>query len=437
MTFHEEKVSRIARYLKERKSTAHLILKKKTVSHEVPKPDDKKYSDERLDISDLDEIVHIDKERGVCIAEPGATFTKVVDAAIKHGLAPVVVPELKTITIGGAVAGCSIESMSYKFGGFHDSCLEYEVVTAKGEVLKCTPDNENQLLFQMVHGTFGTLGIITLLKFRLIPVKPFVKVTYEKYTSIEEYKDAILTHYTKKDVDFMDGIIHSPEEYVLSTGNFVDSAPYTHSYDWMQVYYLSTARRKEDYLKTPDYFFRYNKGVTNVYPKSLIGRILFGWFINSNVTLNVANAFRKVMPSTLIPITVDTFVPFSRMEEFMDWFKQEINHFPLWCVPYKIVRKYEWIADEFLSNLKDELFLDIAIYGMHRDNPEHYYRIIEEKLIEIGGIKTLISTNLYSEKEFWSIWNKKNYDLVKHKTDPDNIFRNFYEKTCRVSRGLE
>lgn len=225
--------------------------------------------------------------------------------------------------------------------------------------------------------------------------------------------------------------------YVLSTGNFVDSAPYTHSYDWMQVYYLSTARRKEDYLKTPDYFFRYNKGVTNVYPKSLIGRILFGWFINSNVTLNVANAFRKVMPSTLIPITVDTFIPFSRMEEFMDWFKQEINHFPLWCVPYKIVRKYEWIADEFLSNLKDELFLDIAIYGMHRDNPEHYYRVIEEKLIEIGGIKTLISTNLYSEKEFWSIWNKKNYDLVKHKTDPDNIFRSFYEKTCWVSRGLE
>ena len=437
MLSHEEKVSRIAQQLKERRSTAPLTLRKKAVSHEVPKPADKRHFDEKLDISDLDEIIQIDKKRLVCIAEPGVTFTKVVDATIKHGLAPVVVPELKTITVGGAVAGCSIESMSYKFGGFHDSCLEYEVVTAKGDVLICTPDNENQLLFQMLHGTFGTLGIITLLKFRLIPVKPFVKVSYEKYRSLEEYKQAIWGHYTKKDTDYMDGIIHSPEEYVLSTGNFVDKAPYTHSYEWMNVYYLSTARRKEDYLKTPDYFFRYNKGVTNVYPKSLLGRILFGWFINSNVTLGAANTFRKVIPSNVIPITVDTFIPFSRINEFMDWFKKEVNHFPLWCVPYKIVRKYEWISDEFLKNVKDELFLDIAIYGMHRDDPEHYYRIIEEKLMELGGIKTLISTNLYSEKEFWSIWNKENYDFVKRQTDPDNIFRNLYEKMCRASRGLD
>jgi FAD/FMN-containing dehydrogenase len=326
--------------------------------------------------------------------------------------------------------------MSYKFGGFHDSCLEYEVMTAKGDVLICTPDNENQLLFQMVHGTFGTLGIITLLKFRLIPAKPFVKVTYEKFKSLEEYKNAIWAHYTKKDIDFMDGIIHSPEEYVLSVGNFVDKAPYTHSYDWMRIYYLSTAKRKEDYLKTPDYFFRYNKGVTNVHPKLFICRLLYGRFTNSNSALRIANTFRKVIPSTIIPITVDTFIPFSKMEEFMEWYKKEVNHFPLWCVPYKIVHKYEWLSDEFLSKVGDELFLDIAIYGMRRKNPEHYYRIIEKKLIELGAIKTLISTNLYSEKEFWKIWNKKNYDLIKRKTDPDNIFRGLYEKTCRASRGL-
>jgi FAD/FMN-containing dehydrogenase len=436
MELHEEKVSRIAKHLKERKSTAPLTLKKKAVSHQVPKPQDKKHSDEKLDISDLDEIIHIDTERRICIAEPGATFTKVVEATLKHGLVPVVVPELKTITIGGAVAGCSIESMSYKFGGFHDNCLEYELLTAKGDVLVCTPDNENQLLFQMVHGTFGTLGIITLLKFRLIPAKPFVKVTYEKYKSLEEYKNAIWAHYRSKDIDFMDGIIHSPVEYVLSAGNFVDKAPYTHSYDWMRIYYLSTAKRKEDYLKTPDYFFRYNKGVTNVHPKSFIFRLLFGRFTNSNNTLKIANAFRKVIPSNSIPITVDTFIPFSKMEEFMEWYKKEVNHFPLWCVPYKIVHKYEWLSDEFLSKVNDELFLDIALYGMRRKDTEYYYRVIEEKLIELGAIKTLISTNLYSEKEFWKIWSKKNYDLVKRKTDPDNIFRGLYEKTCRSSRGL-
>jgi hypothetical protein len=204
----------------------------------------------------------------------------------------------------------------------------------------------------------------------------------------------------------------------------------------MRIYYLSTSKRKEDYLKTPDYFFRYNKGVTNVIPKSFIGRLLFGKLTNSNNTLKVANAFAKVFPSIVFPITIDTFIPFSRMEEFMAWYKKEVNHFPLWCVPYKIVRQYEWISDEFLNNVTDELFLDIALYGMRRKDAEHYYRIIEKKLIELGAIKTLISVNLYSEEEFWKIWNKNNFDLVKGKTDPDNIFRGLYEKTCRASRGL-
>jgi hypothetical protein len=49
-----------------------LTLKKKAVSHEVPKPKDKKHSDEKLNISNLDEIIHIDTERLICIAEPGA-----------------------------------------------------------------------------------------------------------------------------------------------------------------------------------------------------------------------------------------------------------------------------------------------------------------------------------------------------------------------------
>lgn len=437
MDRHAEKVQRVARQLKQRKSTAPIVLKKKTVSHQVPRLQDKKYTDEKLDISDLNEILEIDPQMGTCTAEPGVTFARLVAATLRHSLVPLVVPELKTITIGGAVAGCSIESMSFRYGGFHDTCLEYEVVTAKGDILICTADNDQQLLFQMLHGTFGTLGIITRLKFRLIPAKPFVKVTYEQHKTLDDYKTAIWTHYTRQDVDFMDGIIHSPELFILSLGQFTDQAPYTNRYDWMKIYYQSTVSRKEDYLKTPDYFFRYDKGVTNVHPKSLIGRLLFGRLSNSNNVLRIAEKFRKIVPSSAIPITVDTFIAFSRIGDFLDWYGKDINHFPLWCVPYKITHPYEWIDDRFFSQISDELVLDIAIYGLHRKDAIQCYRNIELKLIELGAIKTLISTNLYTEEEFWKIWNKKNYDQVKQKTDPDNLFRGLYEKTCRATRGLD
>lgn len=146
--------------------------------------------------------------------------------------------------------------------------------------------------------------------------------------------------------------------------------------------------------------------------------------------LRLATSLRKFISPSIIPITLDTFIPFSKIDTFFDWYVTEINHFPLWCVPYRIVHKYEWIADEFLEHVNDDLFLDIALYGMHRDNPEHYYRIIEKKLIEINAIKTLISTNLYSKEEFWKTWNKTNYDKVKKVTDPNNIFRDLYDKTC-------
>ena len=74
---------------------------------------------------------------------------------------------------------------------------------------------------------------------------------------------------------------------------------------------------------------------------------------------------------------------------------------------------------------------------MHREDKEYYYKKIENKLTELGAIKTLISNNYYSEEEFWKIWNKENYDIVKKKVDSDNIFRDLYEKTCRASRGLD
>ena len=438
MQSHEQKVDRICAELKNRTSTKPVSFKKKVVSHQVPKPKDGRYLDEKIDISDLNDIISVDPEKRTCVAEPGVTFIDLIKATLKHGLAPFTVPELKTITIGGGVAGGTLESMSYKFGGFHDSCLEYEVITAVGDVIICAPDNQNSLIFQMLHGTFGTLGIISKLTFKLVPAKPFVKMTYEKYTSLEDYKEATWRHYKARDVDFMDGIIHSPKEWVLCIGNFADTAPYSHKYDWLRIFYISTKERKEDYIKTSDYFFRYEQGVTNVFPKSFLGRLFFGKIMGTTNVLNLVVKLRRFINPERIPVTIDLFIPFSKITAFFEWYQKEMSFFPLWWVPYKIVRRYEWISKElFDKNPGDELFIDIAIYGMPRKKGTNYYRLMEEELMRLGGIKTLISNNFYSEEEFWKIWNKQNYNTVKSQTDPNNIFRDLYTKTCKTMRGLD
>jgi FAD/FMN-containing dehydrogenase len=432
---HRDKVERIARQLRAQPRGRPVSLRKKSVSHQVPKRNDLRRHDDKIDVSDLTDILSIDPVRRICVAESGVTFVDLVAATLAHGLAPIVVPELKTITIGGAVAGCSIESMSFVHGGFHDTCLEYEVITATGEVLICTPDNEHQLVFQMMQGAFGTLGIVARLTFRLIPARPYVKLHYQTCATLADYQAAIRGHFEARDVDFMDGIIHSPHCYVLATGDFVERAPYTSDYSWMKVYYESTRTRTEDYLTTPDYFFRYDRGVTNVRPRSLLGRLVLGKFLASSQWLRLGERLRWLLRADRPTITLDVFVPFSRVPAFLDWYEREMGHYPLWCVPYRRVRDYEWLDPSFYATMTDALFLDLAIYGMRQRGPRNYHRMMEDKLRELGGIKTLIAHNYYSEAEFWSIWNKRNYDAVKAITDPDNLFRDLYTKTCKAVMG--
>jgi FAD/FMN-containing dehydrogenase len=431
---HQLRVQQVAGQLRRHVPGRPLSLRKKTVSHQVPKAGDLRHRDDKIDVGDLDHVLRIDPVRRICVAEPGVTFVKLVEQTLRHGLVPIVVPELKTVTIGGAVSGCAIESMSFRYGGFHDTCLEYEVVTARGEVLTCAPDRD-PLLFEMMHGSFGTLGILTRLTFKLVPAMPYVKVTYEHHESLASFQASIRQHTDVQDLDFMDGIIHSPRHLVLCTGNFVAEAPYANRYDWIKVYYRSTAKRTEDYLRTPDYFFRYDHGVTNVWPKSFLGRLLVGKWTHSTRALQAAAKLRRFLHTDKPTITLDTFMPMSRVPELLDWYARDFNYFPLWCVPYRRVRDYAWLDESFYAGMRDDLFLDLAIYGMEQRDGRNLHRVMEEKLRELGGIKTLISHNYYSEQEFWEIFNKRNYDQIKARTDPGNLFRDLYTKTCRAAMG--
>jgi len=432
---HDAKVARIVQQLKRHDGRRPVSLHKRSVSHQVPKNNDRRRHDAKIDIGDLTEVLLVDPDRRICIAESGVTFVDLVAATLPHGLVPIVVPELKTITIGGAVSGCSIESMSWKRGGFHDTCLEYEVITATGEVLVCRPDNAYRNVFEMIHGSFGTLGILAKLVFELVPAKRFVKLTYETYPELAAFQAAIGRHAEASDLDFMDGIIHSPSCYVLAAGRFVDDAPYTSRYDWLKVYYQSTRKRTEDYLATADYFFRYDRGVTNVRPKSFVGRLLFGKLMTSTRWLWLGDKLHWLLRSKRPTVTLDVFVPVSRAPAFLTWYQEQIGFYPLWCVPYKRVRDYPWLHDAYWANLPDRMFLDLAIYGLKQRGPVNVHRLIEDKLRELGGIKTLIAHNYYSREEFWSIWNQDNYDAAKAITDPGNVFRDLYTKTCRAVMG--
>jgi FAD/FMN-containing dehydrogenase len=426
------------RTLATRRTKAH--IDKGGVHHVVPLPGgDRRFAGERVDASGLDRILEIDPELRTCVAEPGVTFAEAVAATLPHGLAPAVVPELEGITLGGAVAGGSVESSSFRHGGFHDTCLEYEVVTGDGEVLTCSPERE-PFLFDMVHGSYGTLGVLSRVTFRLVPVARFVRVEYERHPDAGSFHRALLERCEAADVDFIDGIVHSPGEWVLCVGRFADTAPRPSNYRWLDVYYRSTRTLKVDHLTTPDYFFRYDteahwlsRTVRPLEWKPV--RFLFGKaFLGSTNMIRWSKRLAPVFRLQRRPdVVCDYFIPAKCVPEFYQWYLQEMPYFPLWVVPYRIPQVYPWLSDEHAGRFEGDLFVDLAVYGMRNgDLKRDHSEQLEEKTYELGGIKTLISRNHYSPERFWSIYHHANYQKAKERLDPHSVFPDLYEKLGRV-----
>jgi FAD/FMN-containing dehydrogenase len=133
----------------------------------------------RLDASALTGVVSVDPVARTAEVQGMATYETIVDATLAHGLMPLVVPQLKTITLGGAVTGLGIESTSFRHGLPHESVLEMDVLTADGEVITVTPDGEHADLFFGFPNSYGTLGYALRLVVELQPVSRFVRLEHE------------------------------------------------------------------------------------------------------------------------------------------------------------------------------------------------------------------------------------------------------------------
>src|SRR6266851_5207346 len=82
-----------------------------------------------LDVSAFGHVLRVDPERRTAWVGGMTTYEDLCDATLPHQLMPLVVPQLKTITLGGAVTGLGIESTSLRNGWPHESVTEMEILT--------------------------------------------------------------------------------------------------------------------------------------------------------------------------------------------------------------------------------------------------------------------------------------------------------------------
>src|SRR3989338_3222093 len=220
-----------------------------------------------VDISRLDRVIEINTAEQYALVEPNVPMDKLVEETLRHCFASPVVMEFPGITVGGGIQGGAGESSSFKYGLFHDCCLEYEIVLGNGEIVIASP-TQNEDLFYGTACSYGSLGVITLVKLRLIPAKDFVHLTYHAVKSFDEMT-RLIDKKTNEAINFVDGIMFSKNFGVVMSGSFSEKQNLPISTfrkatdEWFYLHANEISRCHEQYeeiIPIEDYLFRYDRG---------------------------------------------------------------------------------------------------------------------------------------------------------------------------------
>ncbi|MFC4589433.1 FAD-binding oxidoreductase [Sphaerisporangium corydalis] len=404
----------------------------------------------KLSARDLDKVIQVDPETRTAEVQGMTTYEHLVDATLPSGLMPHVVPQLKTITLGGAVTGLGIESSSFRHGLPHESVEEMEILTGDGRIVVARADNEHSDLFKAFPNSYGTLGYALRLRIKLLPVQPYVRLTHIPFSDADKCMLAMQEicdtgRYDGEEIDFIDGTFFAPGEMYITVGQFAERAPYASDYTGMRIYYQSIRTRTRDWLTVRDYLWRWDTdwfwcsrafGVQQPLVRSLMPR---RW-LRSDVYRRLVGLDQKYGVTARIDrwrdnatqesVIQDVEVPVERGADFLSFFHDKVGMAPVWMCPLKATGEWPVYPLE-----PGKLYVNFGFWGMvalPRGQSDGYHnRLIENSVHGLGGHKSLYSTSFYPREEFWRLYNGDAYWPVKRAYDPGGRLLDLYDKCVR------
>lgn len=127
---------------------------------------DSSLQDEIISSLRSDRFLAFDAQRGVLECEAGVSFEAIIDHFLPKGWFLPVTPGTKFITVGGAIASDIHGKNHHKEGSFSRHLISFELLTATGEVLHCSRE-ENPAVFEATCGGMGLTGLVTKATFKL------------------------------------------------------------------------------------------------------------------------------------------------------------------------------------------------------------------------------------------------------------------------------
>ena len=394
-----------------------------------------------LNVDDFCNVLAIDEDAATIEAEGMTTIEQLLQVTLKHGLIPKVSPELKHITIGGAIVGIGIESSCFLHGFFHDNMIEAEVLLPSGEVVVCSRENDYSDLFHALPNSFGTLGYVLKATLQLMPASHHIRLKNSRHQNIEDYLNDFEQHMGEPGGEFLEGLFFGAEELYLTSGRFIDQPG-----DLTDIYrgppFYKKIRRAGDFdLLTEDYIFRFDPDWFWNVPDHGVYELFRRWGPRSMRNSSFYTRYTSVKRALLSKLGVrnqdeeeliqDWVVPWEQAAEFIAFIVENID-----------IQGQPWVALPIVPGGEATLYplvpgkryMNIGCYCFVKkpdsDQDYHYTKILDQKCFDMGGVKMLYSSIFVPENRFDQIYNGERYRLLKQKYDPDQKALTLYQKVA-------
>ena len=401
---------------------------------------------QRLDTAALTGVIDVDLTAHTAQVQGMTTYETLAAATVARGVMPLVVPQLKTITLGGAVTGLGIESTSFRHGLPHESVRAMDVLLADGDIVTATPDGEHAELFAAFPNSYGTLGYALRLEIEVQPVARYVRMEHVRADTADLAK--VITEVCDLEgdpPDFVDGTVFSRDHQYLTLGRFTDDPGRAGPSDYtgQQVFYRSIDERAEDVLTTEDYIWRWDTDwfwcsralgvqhpvVRRFWPRQWRRSDVYRRIVALDRRTGLSGRVRHLRGLPLEePVVQDVEIPVERLAEFLDVFHREVGITPVWLCPIRLRGERTWPLYPMAAG---ELYVNVGFWSAVPErpgDPQAHNRLIEGLVADLGGHKSLYSTVHYDETEFWERYNGPVYHAAKKRYDPRGRLPDLYAK---------
>ncbi len=414
-----------------------------------------------LDVSGLGGVLAVDPVGLTADVGGVCTYEELVAATLPYGLAPLVVPQLKTITVGGAATGGGIESTAFRNGVVYDDIVAMDILTGSGEVVTATPDGPHRDLFYGFANSYGSLGYATRLRVRLEPVEPYVALRHLPFDNLSALQEAMAAISVDRGhdgtaVDYLDGVVFSRTEQYLTLGTRTATRGPTSDYTGQQIYYRSIQQHETDRLTVHDYLWRWDTDwfwcsrafgaqrpvVRRLWPRRYRRSSVYWKLVALDRRFAVADRLERLHGRPpLERVVQDVEIPVERTAEFLAWFLDNVPIEPIWLCPLRIPRRIDrpagsveptWPLHPFQP---DRTYVNVGFWSVVPERPAEpkgaTNRRIEAMVGDLGGHKSLYSDAFYSREEFAARYGGATYAALKARYDPDQRLLDLYDKAVR------